>query len=85
MKHIEFVPSGVCAKVISFDLDDNGTIHNLNFLGGCPGNLKAISKLLEGAKAKEVAGILAGNTCGPRPTSCPDQLALAIEAALAEQ
>ena len=78
MKHIEFVPSGVCAKVISFDLDDNGTIHNLNFLGGCPGNLKAISKLLEGAKAKEVAGILAGNTCGPRPTSCADQLSKAL-------
>jgi uncharacterized protein (TIGR03905 family) len=82
MKHIEFVPSGVCAKVISFDLDDNGVIYNLNFLGGCPGNLKAISKLLEGAKAKEVASLLAGNTCGPRPTSCADQLSKALNEAL---
>ena len=82
MKHIEFVPSGVCAKVISFDLDDNGVIYNLNFLGGCPGNLKAISKLLEGAKAKEVANLLAGNTCGPRPTSCADQLSKALNEAL---
>ena len=82
MKHIEYVPSGVCAKLISFDLDDNGTLHNVNFLGGCPGNLKAISKLLEGSNAKNVAGLLSGNTCGPRPTSCADQLSKALNEAL---
>ena len=75
MKHVEFVPTGVCSRLISFD---DGRIHNLGFLGGCSGNLKAISKLLEGRSAKEAATILTGNTCGPRPTSCADQLSIAL-------
>ena len=74
MKHIEYVPSGVCSRMISFDLSDDGRIHNLAFLAGCPGNLRAISKLVEGQDAKRVAEILKGNQCGPRPTSCADQL-----------
>ena len=78
MKHVEFVPTGVCSRLISFDLSDDGRIHNLGFLGGCSGNLKAISKLLEGRSAKEAATILNGNTCGPRPTSCADQLSIAL-------
>ena len=65
MKHVEFVPTGVCSRLISFDLSDDGRIHNLGFLGGCSGNLKAISKLLEGRSAKEAATILNGNTCVP--------------------
>ena len=77
MKHVEFVPTGVCSRLISFDLSDDGRIHNLGFLG-CSGNLKAISKLLEGRSAKEAATILNGNTCGPRPTSCADQLSIAL-------
>ena len=55
MKHVDFTPSGVCSKKISFDISDDGRIYNLNFLGGCPGNLSAISKLLEGASANQVA------------------------------
>lgn len=82
MKHIEYVPSGVCARLISFDLSDDGRIYNLGFLGGCSGNLKAISKLLEGAEAKNIIPILQGNTCGPRPTSCADQLTKALTEAL---
>ena len=78
MKNVEFVPTGVCSRLISFDLSDDGRIHNLGFLGGCSGNLKAISKLLEGRSAKEAATILTGNTCGPRPTSCADQLSIAL-------
>ena len=78
MKHVEFVPTGVCSRLISFDLSDDGRIHNLGFLGGCSGNLKAISKLLEGRSAKEAATILTGNTCGPLPTSCADQLSIAL-------
>ena len=58
MKHIEYVPSGVCSRMISFDLSDDGRIHNLAFLAGCPGNLRAISKLVEGQDAKRVAEIL---------------------------
>ena len=72
------MPTGVCSRLISFDLSDDGRIHNLGFLGGCSGNLKAISKLLEGRSAKEAATILNGNTCGPRPTSCADQLSIAL-------
>ncbi len=72
-----FKTTGVCAKEISFDYND-GCIHNLNFLGGCNGNLKAISLLVEGKKLEEVKAILEGNTCGPRQTSCGDQLAKAI-------
>ena len=60
-------------------IDDNGIIRNMSFIGGCNGNLKAISKLCEGQKAENIKNILAGNTCGYRNTSCADQLAKAIE------
>ncbi len=72
-----FKTSGVCAKEISFEHKD-GCIHNVNFMGGCNGNLKAISLLIEGKKLEEVKNILEGNTCGTRPSSCGDQLAKAI-------
>lgn len=79
MKHIDFKPSEmVCTKKISFDLDENNKIHNLVFLGGCNGNLKAIAKLCEGQDAENIKNILAGNTCGMRPTSCADQLSKAL-------
>ena len=73
--------SGTCSSQISFDIED-GIIRNLAFTGGCNGNLKAISKLCEGRDARETAALLRGNTCGPRATSCADQLARAIEEAL---
>jgi len=73
-----FVTSGVCSRQISFDYDENGKMYNLHFEGGCNGNLKAIGKLCEGKDMKEVHDILVGNTCGPRNTSCADQLARAI-------
>lgn len=82
MKHFEYVPTGVCSRLISFDLDEEGKIHNLGFLSGCNGNLKAISKLCEGKSAKEIADLLYGNTCGMKNTSCADQLAKAIITAL---
>ena len=78
MKHITYNTNGTCSRVINFDIDDNNKIHNLVFIGGCNGNLKAIGKLVEGKDATEVANLLLGNTCGPRPTSCADQLAKAI-------
>ena len=73
--------SGACAKLISFDITD-GKLHNVQFMGGCMGNLRAISKLIEGKSAKDVADILRGNTCGGKSTSCADQLARAIDEAL---
>ena len=56
----------------------------MKFYGGCPGNLLAISKLVEGADAKQIISILKGNDCGGRGTSCSDQFAIALEQALAQ-
>ena len=80
MKDVMFNTSGVCASKIFFQLDEEGKIHNLQFNGGCNGNLKAIGKLCEGQDAKEISSILKRNTCGFKKTSCADQLAKAIEA-----
>ena len=80
-EHYEFQPEGICAKLITFDIED-GKIYGLHFLGGCNGNLKAIAKLVEGKDALITAEILRGNTCGKRMTSCADQLAIAIEQAM---
>ena len=68
---------GVCARKIHFDIID-GKLHNVSFENGCPGNLQAIGKLIEGKDAKEVAELLAGNDCRGRGTSCADQLSKAI-------
>ena len=70
----------VCSQMISFDLDGD-KVTNVEFLSGCPGNLKAISKLVDGMTVDEIEGKLLGNTCGRRPTSCADQLAKAVCAA----
>lgn len=81
---IEFIPTGICSKKITFDLED-GKIYNLKFFGGCPGNLGALMRLLEGADALKTAEILRGNPCGHKSTSCADQLAIAIDEALAKE
>ena len=81
MASFTYTPHGVCSKCITFDLED-GKLHNLHFQGGCPGNLSAISKLLEGADARNTAALLKGNDCGGRGTSCADQLSKAIEEAI---
>lgn len=80
--HYEFATRGVCASHIAFDLE-NGKLQNVAFTGGCNGNLKAIGRLVEGQDAAAVASLLCGNRCGNKPTSCADQLAQAIERALA--
>lgn len=74
---ISFATSGTCSKVINFEIVD-GKLHNVSFVGGCPGNLQAISKLVEGMDAKEAASRLQGIRCGARSTSCGDQFATAI-------
>jgi len=79
--HYDYRTSGVCARMISFDIED-GIIRNVVFMGGCPGNSLAVSKLVEGMDAKTVAEKLIGNPCGWRPTSCTDQLARGIIAAM---
>ncbi len=80
--YFTYKTKGTCSSVISFDIND-GIIENVVFTGGCNGNLKAISKLVNGKKAEDIAELLRGNTCGPRSTSCADQLAHAIDEALA--
>ncbi len=81
--HCEYTPEGVCPSKLEFDLDGD-VVTNIKFTDGCDGNLKAISKLVEGAPADRVIEVLAGNTCGMKKTSCADQLTRAIEAARAE-
>ncbi len=82
MAHYDYRTKGTCAVQIHFDIDDDKKIRNVCFDGGCNGNLKAISKLIEGRDASEVSDILEGNTCGMKNTSCADQLSKGIKEAL---
>ena len=77
----QYKTKGTCSQMIQFDLVGD-QVHNVVFHGGCNGNLKAISKLVEGMRASEILEKLKGNTCGYRSTSCADQLAIAVEKAL---
>ena len=70
---------GTCSRQINFDIDENNKVHNVSFIGGCDGNLKAISKLIEGMDANKVIELLEGNLCGMKKTSCADQLAKALK------
>jgi len=78
-----FKTRGVCASTINFEIND-GIVSGVSFMGGCNGNLKAISKLVEGMEAEKLISILKGNKCGFKNTSCADQLAIAIENSLNE-
>ena len=84
MADYAYRPSGVCSRQITFSIED-GKLHNVRFMGGCPGNLLAIGKLVEGADATNIAELLKGNDCGGRGTSCADQLSRAVEAALEKE
>ena len=83
MKDYTIPTQGICPRSISFSIED-GKVYNIKFQGGCPGNTKAIAKLLEGADAQYVVDKLKGNDCGGKGTSCADQLARGVEAALTE-
>ncbi|MBE6882741.1 MAG: TIGR03905 family TSCPD domain-containing protein [Oscillospiraceae bacterium] len=76
--HYDYATKGTCSKKISFDMEADGTVRNIVFFGGCPGNLQAIPKILEGWKADDIIGRLLGNDCAGRGTSCADQLAKAL-------
>lgn len=69
---------------IDFDLDGD-IVSNIEFIGGCNGNLKAISKLVDGFTVEQIEQKLLGNTCGMKPTSCADQLAKAVRKAYDEE
>ena len=83
MISFDYKPQGVCSRNIHLNLSDDGSkVLGVEFTGGCDGNLKAISKLVAGKKTSEVADVLAGNTCGPRKTSCADQFSIALRQAM---
>ena len=79
-----YATTGTCAKNIALELDGN-IIKAVEFTGGCNGNLQGISKLVEGMTAEEAMKRLLGIRCGSKPTSCPDQLAQALELALQKE
>ena len=72
---------GVCSQAIQFELDGD-IIKHVNFIGGCSGHTQGVARLVEGMKATDAIAKLEGIKCGPRPTSCPDQLAKALKAAI---
>lgn len=79
MTHTFQTDKAVCARNITFDLDENQVVSNISFKGGCNGNLKGICSLAAGKSAYDLVTMLKGIECGSRGTSCPDQLALALE------
>ena len=78
----QYKAKGTCSQQILFDIEDN-KVHNLQFIGGCHGNLQGICKLVEGMDVDEVISRLDGIHCGMKQTSCPDQLANALKKAKA--
>lgn len=74
----------VCAQEIHFRLDGD-VVHDIEFIGGCNGNLKAVAKLCEGKTVGYINDILSGNTCGRKGTSCADQLAIAVKEAYEQE
>jgi len=75
---LEYRPRGVCSQRIEIDVED-GRIQNVQFTGGCSGNLQGISRLIKGMTVEEVINRVEGIRCGFKPTSCPDQLAQALK------
>ena len=75
----QYNTQGVCAKSIYFEIEDN-KVKSVSYVGGCNGNLKGISSLVEGMEIDEAISRLEGITCGAKKTSCPDQLAKALKA-----
>lgn len=76
--HYEHTNKGTCSRSILFDIED-GKVKNVQYIGGCNGNLKGIGSLVEGMDIDEVIARLEGTTCGMKNTSCPDQLAQALK------
>lgn len=76
----EYTTKGTCSRSILFDIED-GKVKNVQFIGGCNGNLKGIGALVEGMSVEDVIARVEGITCGMKSTSCPDQLAQALKKA----
>lgn len=78
-RRIEYETQGVCAKIITFCLDEKDCVHDLHFSAGCSGNTAGLARMVEGMPAAEVIRKLKGTPCKQKGTSCPDQLAQALE------
>ena len=74
----KYIPQGVCSMEMIFDIENN-IIKSLEIVGGCPGNTVGVSRLVEGRKIDDVIEMLKGIECGVKGTSCPDQVAIALE------
>lgn len=81
MKQVVYNTYGTCSRQIIIDIDENDIVQNCTFIGGCAGNTAGISSLVRGMKAEDVIAKLKGIRCGMKSTSCPDQLATALEEA----
>ena len=82
IKHITYTTRGVCSRQIDIDIDtEENIILSVKFTGGCNGNTQGVAALARGMKVDEAIARLEGIHCGPRPTSCPDQLATALRQA----
>lgn len=78
---MEFKTRGVCSQKITFDIEDN-KVRNVRFIGGCSGNTQGVARLIEGMDVEDAISRIEGIKCGPRSTSCPDQLACALKQAI---
>ena len=79
MASITYSTRGTCSRQIDIEIDENKIIKNVKFTGGCSGNTQGVSALVVGMSVGEAINRLEGIKCGPRPTSCPDQLAQALK------
>ena len=79
MAHISYLTKGTCSKQIDINVNDDRIIENVKFTGGCSGNTQGVAALVSGMSVDEAIKRLEGIKCGPRSTSCPDQLALALK------
>ena len=78
---IDYRTRGTCSQAIQFDIVDD-KVRNVQFIGGCSGNTQGVARLIEGMDVHEAISRMEGIHCGPRPTSCPDQLACALKQAI---
>ena len=83
MTHV-YYPKGVCSRKMTVDVE-NGVVNNVEIVGGCNGNIQALCRLVKGMKVEDAVSKLSGIRCGFKPTSCPDQLAVALKQAQEKQ
>ena len=79
MKQYTYTTKGTCSRAIEITVNDDSIIESVKFIGGCSGNTQGVAALVKGMSVEEAISRLSGIKCGPRPTSCPDQLATALK------